>query len=192
MKDLNSVFGIAEPNIQSKVAVHVVDYENLQGTIGSACSDSDIGFCCLGTTHGDAGSAAGFRRVDLDYVAAAGKVSKDAGINHFALVTAAGVYRWVPRLMSNYIWTKARAEEAILGLNFPRGTSIWHPGFLERGEFTRSGEKWAKRVGARGLPVAVLACAMRAYAEQITTGKRETSAEDVIENKGIYEMAKQG
>ena len=184
---LEEAFPGTSEETRKKIKVYPVDYENLKGTIGEA-TKADVAFCALGTTHGDAGGAKNFRRVDLDYVTECGKVCRAAGIDHFHLVTAAGTMRSCPRFFSNYVWTKARSEEAILSLGF-KSLAIWHPGFLDRGVFTRKGEQLAKWIGARGLPVADLARAMCNYAEQIARGERQPKAEDIIENKGIRELS---
>src|SRR5262245_4523651 len=49
------------------VVVQRADFERLEELV---LPDVDDAFCCLGTTRRDAGSAAAFRRVDLDYVVA--------------------------------------------------------------------------------------------------------------------------
>mmetsp|Transcript_6687 Transcript_6687/g.16318 ORF Transcript_6687/g.16318 Transcript_6687/m.16318 type:complete len:238 (-) Transcript_6687:47-760(-) len=190
-EDLPKVF----PNIVAgspeaeKIRVHPVDYERLNETAGDSCKEVDVAFCCLGTTQSEAGGRAGFTKVDLGYVSAAAREAREAGsVNHFALVTAQGVNRSCPRLISNYIWTKARAEEEVLKQDFPKGASIWHPGFLDRGKdlaSKRFTEKVAHWCGLSGLPVADLARAMRVYAEQLTKGDIKPKAEDIIETSSI-------
>ena len=187
VEDLSQTFPGTTEESRKKIVIFPVDFENLSETVGKA-AEVDVAFCCLGTTHGDAGGAKGFRKVDLTYVLATGEVCRSAGVSNFHLVTAAGVYRSLPRFVSNYVWTKARSEEGILKLGFA-SCAIWHPGFLDRGDLTRKGESWAKFFGACGLPVSTLAKSMRVYAEQLAAGKRDAKAEDVIENKGIRALA---
>ncbi len=94
-------------------------------------------------------------------------------------------------MISNYIWTKARSEEEVLKQDFPKGASLWHPGFLDRGKdltSKRFTEKMAHWCGMKGLPVADLARAMRGYAEQLTRGDIKPKAEDIIEPKQIREF----
>ena len=192
IKDFDATWPNISKEGRKKVNVQVVDYENLKGTIGSACKEADVAFCCLGTTQSEAGGKTQFTKVDLDYVANSAHQSKEGNVGHFALVTAAGVFRSCPRFISNYIWTKARAEEAVLKLQFPLGTSIWHPGMLEREEMTRSGtETWAKKLGAKGLPVADLAKAMRVYVEQLASGLRQPKSEEILKDKDIKHLASQ-
>jgi len=191
-EDFPKVFPNISPQGVNKVKIKVVDYERLSETIGDSCTSADVAFCCLGTTQSEAGGRAGFTKVDLDYTKAAAQECKKAGsISHFALVTAAGVNRSCPRFISNYIWTKARAEEEVLSLDFPKGASIWHPGFLNRGEelaSKRFTEKVAHWCGLSGLRVQDLAKSMRFYAEDLSKGKITPKAEDVIEDKQIRSM----
>eukprot|EP00955_Chlamydomonas_euryale_P003705 39030-Chlamydomonas_euryale.AAC.1 len=55
-----------------------------------AFAGADSVFCALGTTRGDAGSAAGFRRVDLEWVDAAVALAKAGSAKHFSVVSCEG------------------------------------------------------------------------------------------------------
>lgn len=103
-----------------KVVVKVVDYEDLDGTLGDALKDVSVALCCLGTTHKDAGGREGFTKVDFEYVQAAAIACKAAQVGHFALLTSSGTSLGgkIPRWMSNYLWTKAKAEKAVDDLGF--------------------------------------------------------------------------
>ena len=64
-----------------------VDFERLDELV---LPEVDDVFCCLGTTRRAAGSAAAFRRVDLDYVVAFARLAKRAGARRFLLVSSLG------------------------------------------------------------------------------------------------------
>jgi oxidoreductase len=51
---------------------------------------ADVVFCTLGTTRTAAGSAANYKRIDVDYVDKAASAAKAAGVPHFSLLTAQG------------------------------------------------------------------------------------------------------
>jgi oxidoreductase len=194
-EEFDKVFpGISEEG-KDKVSVKAVDFERFKDTIGDTCKESDAAFCCLGTTQKDAGGRKGFTKVDLDYTVDAARECKEAGVAHFALVTAAGVYWNVPRICSNYIWTKARAEEEVVKLRFSQGASIWHPGLLGRGDLTRSGgEALAQWLGFKGIPVAQLGKAMTVYVSSLVSGRRvpPLGAAEFFENKDIKRIAQEG
>ena len=158
----------------------VVDLEGLSGpsvnapNAGPATNEgldafkgADAGFCCLGTTHGDAGSPAAFRRVDLDYVAAVAKASKASGTGYFAHVTASGTGGFMSGL-TNYGRTKAAAEEAIKGLGFKEAV-IYRPGLLDREDKLRNTEKWLVKV-LPSVKVGAVARMMRLDAEKALKG----------------------
>lgn len=83
-------------------------------------------FCCLGTTIKDAGSKQAFRRVDLDYVVSLAQVAKQAGVQHFHLVSAIGSGA-DSRVF--YSQVKGQAEQAVIDLGFV-GTHIYQPSLL--------------------------------------------------------------
>ncbi|XP_075012688.1 protein HTATIP2 isoform X2 [Calonectris borealis] len=66
----------------------VVDFERLSEH-AAAFQGHDVGFCCLGTTRAKAG-AAGFVRVDRDYVAQAAELARAGGCKHFVLQSSQG------------------------------------------------------------------------------------------------------
>jgi len=85
----------------------------------------EVGFCCLGTTRGKSG-AAGFVKIEHDYVVSTAKVAKAAGCKHFNLITAQS-----PNKNSWFLYpkTKALAEEHSFEVGFDR-FSVFRPGFL--------------------------------------------------------------
>jgi len=72
-------------------------------------------FCCLGTTIGQAGSQAAFRRVDHDYPLELARRAKVAGVKQFVLVSALGANArsW---LFYNRVKGETERDIAALGL----------------------------------------------------------------------------
>ncbi|KAG2434160.1 hypothetical protein HXX76_007887 [Chlamydomonas incerta] len=122
--------------------------DKLEEEARPAFEHADCVFCCLGTTRKErvAGSAAAFKKVDYDYVAATARLAKACGVKHFSLVSAQGANAKVPAndwgVFHALLYTKTKglAEQAVLREGFPR-TSIFRPGMLERGAKARTGEK---------------------------------------------------
>ncbi len=117
-----------------------VDVRNgLQGKV-------DVALCCLGTTRADAGSAAAFRKVDVDYVGSCARLAKASGVGSFGLVSAQGANKnvWASdlKLFHGLLYAKSKglAEELVTAQDFPN-TVILRPGLMRRGPATRFGEK---------------------------------------------------
>ena len=72
-------------------------------------------FCALGTTMKQAGSREAFLRVDVDYVYAAAKWGKAAGVRRFVLVSAPGVSEGS---LSFYLRAKGQIERRVSELGF--------------------------------------------------------------------------
>ena len=108
-------------------------------------------FCALGTTRASAGSAEGFKKVDLTYVDSAAQVAKKSGVQQFSLVSAAGANAglwasdWKPFHGLLYSKTKGLAEEAVKKQGFDY-TTIVRPGLIDRKDKARSVEKLALKV----------------------------------------------
>ena len=105
------------------VVLQRADFEHLDELV---LPDVDDAFCCLGTTRRDAGSAAAFRRVDLDYVVAFARRAKRAGALRFMLVSSLGASPGSPFL---YPRTKGECEAAISAIGFT-SVVIVRPSFL--------------------------------------------------------------
>jgi len=122
------------------VVVQRADFERLEEM---ALPDVDDAFCCLGTTRRDAGSAAAFRRVDLDYVVAFARRAKRAGASRFMLVSSLSASPSSPFL---YPRTKGESEAAISAIGFTT-VVILRPSFLLGARAQeRAGEAVALRV----------------------------------------------
>lgn len=140
----------------------------------------DSVFCALGTTRAAAGSAAAFKKVDFDYVAAAARAAKAANAPHFSLVSAQGANAglWASDLSLFhgllYSKTKGLAEQAVQAQHFPYVT-IMRPGLLNREATTRSLEKVALKVMS-SIPVSQVAAFMihdaEVYHDEANSGKR--------------------
>lgn len=100
-----------------------VDFERLEAFALPHVEDA---FCCLGTTRRDAGSAAAFRHVDLDYVVAFAQLAKRAGAQRFMLVSSLGASSRSPLL---YPRTKGECEAAVSAIGFAT-VVILRPSFL--------------------------------------------------------------
>lgn len=128
-------FGVDEAQA-GKIKQHVVDFEKVAANEQSAVPDGGAqgaqAFCLLGTTKAKAGSAEAFRRVDYDYVVEAAKQLREAGAQHFTLMSSQGANADSSML---YPRTKGEAEAAVAALGFPR-VSVFRPGLLltERSE----------------------------------------------------------
>jgi uncharacterized protein YbjT (DUF2867 family) len=123
------------------VASHQVDFERLDELV---LPDVDDAFCCLGTTRRAAGSAAAFRRVDLDYIVAFARLAKRAGARRFLLVSSIGAS---PNSRFLYPRTKGECEAAITAIGFAT-VVIVRPSFLVGARAQpRAGEAAALRVG---------------------------------------------
>ena len=105
------------------ITVQRVDFERLDAVVLTGVDDA---FCCLGTTRRDAGSAAAFRRVDLDYVVSFARLAKRAGAQRFLLVSSLGAS---PKSAFLYPRTKGECEAAITALAFTT-VVILRPSFL--------------------------------------------------------------
>jgi uncharacterized protein YbjT (DUF2867 family) len=124
----------------SGAVVQRADFERLEELV---LPDVDDAFCCLGTTRRDAGSAAAFKRVDLDYVVAFARRVKRAGALRFMLVSSLGASSRSPFL---YPRTKGECEAEISAIGFTT-VVIVRPSFLLGARAQeRAGEAVALRV----------------------------------------------
>jgi uncharacterized protein YbjT (DUF2867 family) len=112
-----------ETPLPAGVVAQLTDFDRLDEL---NLTDLDEAFCCLGTTRRDAGSAAAFRRVDLDYVVAFARLAKRAGAQRFMLVSSVGASARSPLLYSR---TKGEVEATVSAMGF-RTVVILRPSFL--------------------------------------------------------------
>ena len=129
------------------VTSQLVDFERLEELDLPAVDDA---FCCLGTTRRAAGSAAAFRRVDLDYVAAFARLAKRAGALRFMLVSSVGASSGSRFL---YPRTKGECEAAVSAVGF-KTVVIVRPSFLVGTRIEhRPGEAVAQRLAQAMSPL---------------------------------------
>jgi uncharacterized protein YbjT (DUF2867 family) len=105
------------------VTLRHVDFARLDELV---LPEVDDAFCCLGTTRRAAGSAAAFRRIDLDYVVAFARLAKRSGAQRFLLVSSLGASPSSPFL---YPRTKGDCEAAVSAIGFTT-VVIVRPSFL--------------------------------------------------------------
>lgn len=158
----------------TQVTINMDHLESDPQVAAALSSGIDSVFCALGTTRAAAGSASRFKQVDFEYVAAAARAAKAAGIPHFSLISAQGAN---PRVWASdlrpfhgllYTRTKGDAEEAVKAQNFAY-TTIMRPGLLDRGDKARSLEKFVARLMS-SVPIEKVASVMKADAEMCHAG----------------------
>lgn len=100
-------------------------------------------FSCFGTTMKQAGSQPAFRRVDHDIPLVLARAAKQAGVQHFLLVSSVGADA-TSRVF--YTRVKGELEQAVIALGF-RSVTITRPSFLD-------GDRQPKRLGEQiGVPL---------------------------------------
>lgn len=133
--------------------VHDLDDRIQQLTINMEALDtqpelfeSDIVFCCLGTTIGKAGSKEAFELVDLHYVSRIAQMAAAQGVACMAVISSMGAD---PTSYNFYLRTKGRMEQAVCATHIPH-IIIARPGLLrgKRNEF-----RFAEKTAAMLLPV---------------------------------------
>ena len=109
-------------------------------------------FCALGTTMKQASSREAFLRVDVDYVYAAAKWGKAAGVRRFVLVSAPGASEGS---LSFYLRAKGRIERRVSELGFDSLQIVRPPIILGERSDARPLERLAAAV-FKLLPACVL------------------------------------
>jgi uncharacterized protein YbjT (DUF2867 family) len=148
-------------------------------------------FCALGTTIRKAGSQEAFRRIDLDAVAEAARLSASKGARQFLLVTAAGAAR-DSRFFYNRI--KGEAEAAVTASGVP-GVAVFRPSLIlgerEQRRPAEQAAQWLMRgMGAlmvgplrrlRAVPARTVAGAMLRVATSGVEGVRIVENEEILD-----------
>ena len=101
----------------------LVDFDALTQ---SDFADADEVFCALGTTMRKAGSEQGFHRVDVDYPLSAAKLSRQAGVTQFLLVSSVGADAVAKNF---YLKTKGELEQEIDKQGF-KAFHVFRPSLL--------------------------------------------------------------
>jgi uncharacterized protein YbjT (DUF2867 family) len=173
--------GQTHPKLKSEI----VDFARLDERRVAA----DDVFCCLGTTIGQAGSQAAFRRVDYDYPVALARAAARGGAKRFLVVSALGANS-ASRVFYNRV--KGEMEAAVRASGVPK-VYVFRPSLLSgpRKE-SRLGEQVGLVAGAllgpllgkyRPIHADLVAAAMLNAAEQDLPA-------DTFESERIRGMAK--
>ena len=120
--------------------MQIIDFEGISDI---APYKFDEIFCALGTTMKQAGSREAFLRVDVDYVYAAAKWGKAAGVRRFVLVSAPGASEGS---LSFYLRAKGRIERRVSELGFDSLQVVRPPLILGERSDTRPLERLAAAV----------------------------------------------
>ncbi|XP_067936050.1 oxidoreductase HTATIP2-like [Watersipora subatra] len=174
-----------------KFEQRVIDYEKLKDLAGEF-SGFDVGFCCLGTTRKEAGSAEAFRHVDYDYVHQIGLNCKEGGTKHFHLVSSAGA-----DANSSFLYpqVKGQIESALADMQFER-LSIYRPRMLKRSDAARAGEKFfyclVKPIELISPATVVTPCDLLSRAMIVNCDTTPTASSEIVFNAQIFELDKAG
>jgi uncharacterized protein YbjT (DUF2867 family) len=119
-----------------KLQEYIIDFENLED-LRTVIQGNHM-FCCSGTTTQQAGSKAGFRKVDYSYPLTLARIARENGTRQFILTSVLGANE---KSKIFYNRSKGELEKSVKELDFP-GTLIFRPFFLsgERSE-SQLGEK---------------------------------------------------
>ncbi|XP_054859334.1 oxidoreductase HTATIP2-like [Eublepharis macularius] len=175
----------------SDVKQEVVDFEKLD-EFAAAFQGHDVGFCCLGTTKGKAG-AAGFVRVDRDYIQHSAELAKAGGCHHFILQSTKGAD---PSSSFFYLQVKGEAESRVKAVGFDR-CSIFRPAVLLCDRQESRPAEWVTRkfLGAiayisptfYSVPTVTVA---RAMANNVVMPANDNQKVEVLENADIHALGK--
>lgn len=140
LDDLRDIKPLANSNQSSnsgETHTNTVPSDTAANNAANLIANTDVLFCCLGTTIKTAGSQENFKKVDLEGVKILGTLAERMQIKNFILISAAGANK-NSSLFYNRV--KGEAEEDLLKRNIDNIT-IFRPGLLltERKEF-RFGE----------------------------------------------------
>lgn len=137
--------GFCHPELRARI----VDFEGISDI---APHKFDEIFCALGTTMKQADSHEVFLRVDVNYVYAAAKWDKAAGVRRFVLVSSLGANEG---LLSFYLRAKGRIERRVSELGFDSLQIVRPPLILGERSDTRPIERLAA-AAFKLLPACVL------------------------------------
>jgi uncharacterized protein YbjT (DUF2867 family) len=169
------------PELSGRTIVPIpVDYERLERSPPWAAAHHV--FCALGTTRSQAGSAAAFRRVDLEYPLALARVSLAQGARHFLLVSSLGASS-ASRVL--YSRVKGEVEAAIAALGF-RSVTIARPSLLlGRRVEPRFGEQVGRVLGLLAPPRWRPVPAERVASALVEAAKRDLPGVHILENRDL-------
>lgn len=130
------------PSTNSKLKNHKIDFDKLENY--KSLFEVDATISCLGTTIKTAGSKEAFRKVDFDYVVNSAKISFQAGVKKFLVISTMGVDA---NSLIFYNQVKGQMEDTLKEIGFT-SLQIYRPSLLigDRKEF-RIGEEIGNFVG---------------------------------------------
>uniref|UniRef100_H3CW53 Protein HTATIP2 n=2 Tax=Tetraodon nigroviridis TaxID=99883 RepID=H3CW53_TETNG len=167
----------------------VVDFEKLDD-YAAAFQGHDVGYCCLGTTRAKVG-AAGFVRVDHDYVLKSAELAKSGGSTQFHLESSRGADKNSSFL---YLKVKGQVEAEITALGFSR-FAIYRPGVLlvDRQE-SRPAEWLARKffsavsaLGSNSMSIPIQTVVKAMVSNTLLQPEKKT---EILENKDIISLGK--
>jgi uncharacterized protein YbjT (DUF2867 family) len=96
-----------------RLANRIVQFDRLEAQLkGVSC---DVALCCLGTTRRRAGSAEGFRAVDIDCVLRFARAAKAASASRLVVMSSVGAN---PVARNFYLRTKGEMEQQLEAVGF--------------------------------------------------------------------------
>lgn len=110
---------------QSNVTQHKIDVLE-PSTYRGLVAEHDVAVCTLGVGEPSKVSKEDFVRIDKDAVLAFATTCREAGVEHFELLSSVGVGA---QSRSFYLRTKGELEDGLRGLGFPR-LSLFHPSMI--------------------------------------------------------------
>jgi uncharacterized protein YbjT (DUF2867 family) len=176
-----------------KLQVLQVNFDN-PADVANKLGTGDVIFCCIGTTNAKVkNDKAAYRHADLEIPSLVARSGKQAGFNHFILVSAVGANTGSSNF---YLKLKGQTEEAIIQSGIPH-IAIFRPSvLLGKREEKRSGEriaqylmKWLGFLFAgkfskyKGIPAKDVAAAM------IVAAQENTLPVKIYEHDAIEAMA---
>jgi len=186
-KLLNPFPLLTEEQIKSgKLEQKIINFEDVEKSRNDF-NNIDLGFCCLGTTRSDAGSAEAFVKIDQTYVINSATIAKEQGCQNFSYVSSQGANA---QSMFLYIKSKGETENKLINLAFPR-LQLFRPGILDGRDNTRVMESIALVLGkplfwiqpkSRPIHVHNVAKAMVTIALDNTTKPTQIFENDEIHN----------
>ena len=141
----------------------------------------DVFFNCIGTTRGKAGGAKQFVDIEFGISRDAAELASSAGIPHASVISASGANAngWAPEWIHPLLYSKTigRKEETLTKHFSFKNVTIFRPGMLIRHYDGESAMQRFFNSSSLGLPVSLLASAMKRDAESLT---REVAANEAV------------
>ena len=145
----------------------------------------DFFFNCIGTTRGKAGGAKQFVDIEFGISLGAAELASGAGIPHASVISASGANSngWAPEWIHPLLYAKTIGQkEETLTKHFSfKNVTIFRPGMLIRHYDGESAMQRFFNSSSLGLPVSLLASAMKRDAESLA---RDSATNEAIIYKG--------